>query len=319
MLYEKAFNNKMLGRAREITSPSKVHTNMEMYMRSYPDFGCRNFLSALFRPIAKVSWWFHKDMCDMRGISLEDSQIYMPADVRRSAFFEHIQRESMHPMNLLLYKYRIQRYFKVDLALSGFHAPDYIKEEARNRTYIKGMVNMLRWRHFVEHNYESDMTQNTYVFSGTMVVIDFLMAFNVLKRSAWTRYFYNEAHTFTQQVINEDLFAGNKPLDFTVDADWEIFKQIAERDNQDFPGFYSPEGEKIDFVALRKMLADHQKELKYNKLTNEDINEIGAEKSYKEHAFIASEYPGEKVVGSNTVGKDMPEFIRQSDARGLFN
>ena len=41
----------------------------------------------------------------------------------------------MNPMHVNLIKYRVNAYEKVDLKCKGFIAPDYIREEARMRTY----------------------------------------------------------------------------------------------------------------------------------------------------------------------------------------
>lgn len=53
----------------------------------------------------------------------------------RCPFTEHFIREAMHPMHVNLIKYRLNSHDKVDFKCRGFIVPDYIREEARMRTY----------------------------------------------------------------------------------------------------------------------------------------------------------------------------------------
>ena len=41
-------------------------------------------------------------------------------------------------------------------------------------------------------NYDKELTQRTYMFHGSFVILDVAHIANIMQRTAWNKYFFNE-------------------------------------------------------------------------------------------------------------------------------
>ena len=317
--YEKIFNNKLLGRARNITKPSRICNDAEVLLTMGPTFGLSTLLAPLGRWLMKHEWKFFSQGCEQRGLALEDFVLFRSEELRRDPLYEHMFRESMHPLQFEMARWRRLRYFKVDDCIKGFEAPDYLKEEARKRTYIQSLANITKFRHFFEHNYANEITPQTYMYKGSVVVLELFMIYGITSRNAWTRYFFNEIHHYTSGTYVEERRNGKKPLDFANDADWEVYKKTAVTFNKDFPGYLAPRGESVDFVKLRETLEATRVELGFDTLTDEDLNDIARRFKMSQYAFVQPSYEGEEAKGKSNIGVDQPAYLKKSSFGGFFN
>ena len=169
-LYERFFNTKTLGRAREIMFPKKKDTisitntvMIQQYQNiqklSWVDCSSRFLIST----ISIFNIHFERGILQQRGYSFEDVEVHSENELRRSPYHEHIWRESTHPYHHLFFKARRRRYFKVDRIISGFFVPDYVKDEVKNVTLGSAYKKKLEYENFVYHNYTSDETTTTHM------------------------------------------------------------------------------------------------------------------------------------------------------------
>ena len=67
-------------------------------------------------------------------------------------------RENFHPITWILYNKRRARYYKVERSVRGTYAPDWLRDEAQQRTLADAIENKDEWDSFVYTNYMSDIT-----------------------------------------------------------------------------------------------------------------------------------------------------------------
>merc|ERR1712183_317440 len=96
-------------------------------------------------PLYKTFWWkWQRDIALQRGYAMDDFYQVSDKDLRRSPFFEHIWRETCHPYQYLMAKYKRMRYYKVERIIQGFYVPDHLRDEAKKKEL--GLRLWLLWR-----------------------------------------------------------------------------------------------------------------------------------------------------------------------------
>ena len=318
IMYEKVLNSKMLGRAREMGTPSRVKMDVGPDLTYTP----LSEFSILWKPIQrwiyKKEWNFLHSQLEQRGLCMEDVFMHTDEDMRRDPFVENMMRESLHPMYYNLHKYRRVRFNKVDHAVTGFEAPEYLKAEARKRTYIESLTNLTKMMHFIFQDYQSDLTPNSYFFTGNVAIFEFMTMHNMMNPNAWTRYFFNEKHYHSMQnYIKETDKEPARDLD--TPEGWENFKVVARQWNTDFPGMFAPKGEEVDFVRVREIFDEFKREMKIDKLDFHVINDLRRKARLDGVPFEQPEPELNKKEITNNVGADLPKHIRPKETRAFFS
>lgn len=74
------------------------------------------------------------------------------------------------------------------------------------------------------------------------------MFYNVLKRSAWNRLFFNEKEYLTTADFMKEQaeLMGVRKLNLRDAEDREEFRKELKRVNKEYPGFVAPDGEEVD-------------------------------------------------------------------------
>lgn len=318
IMYEKVFNNKLLGRAREISKPSLAYKNTNFLLTQFPSFGLRRVYKVVKDWFRKMEWWWMHDQTDRRGIAMEDICTFKGWELRRDVLNEHIFRESLHPFLREMIRYRHLRFQKVEDAVMGFEAPDYIREEVRKRTFIQGMGNMMTWRHFYQQNYENDQTPISTMFHNSRNILEIVYLVGGTERNAWNRYFFNEKHYYTVDTyLEENRF--ERKLKLTEPADLDEFISRCEKANEKFPGMYAPPGQKVDREEIKRAIEDIIDQTGWKDLTSEEFKDYGLMSRTEKTAFVQPTFEGEDKTGKNNVGLDYPAFLKRFSAKGFFN
>jgi len=255
VLYERVLNNRTLGRARNITTPKKwMNHNPTDYnhvqagwLHEHSIFA--KVMEKLLYPFYRKFWWeWQRDLMLQRGWAMDDTYIHTEKDLRRSPFYEHVWRESCHPYQYLMYKYRRMRYYKVERVCQGFYVPQHLRDEVKNRTWAQTLKAMRDWDNFLFRNYASEITPSTYDSRGKINLLEIFNQYGLFKNEAWERYFYNEeeydfieAEDFERYVVRPD------GMDLETADGRQQFENKINTLIQDFPGMVVPEGEKFDF------------------------------------------------------------------------
>lgn len=322
ILYEKVFNSRILGRQREITRVTRGHPDDNMWLSNFPKFRLFNIFHRALRFIVSREWKFNKSRLDQAGLANEDVSLYVEEEFRRGAYFEHIQRESTHPYQHLLYGWRRQRYFKVDTALKGFEAPQYIKEEARQRTFFDSFVNIYKWQQFVDQNYNSELTGSTYMYNGTRSIFELFMIYGLLSRSSWNRLFFNERRYYSIGDVfreSKEMSEGHiKELDLANEDHFNEFIRRANEHNELFPGYFAPEGENVNPEKLKRTIEEIRREFSFDRLTSSDLNDIGIAAKIHETPFNATKIDSEPLSGDNNIGKKLPDFLEKEEKGSIY-
>lgn len=209
------------------------------------------------------------------------------------------------------------------MAVKGFESPQYVREEAQKRTFFDSFVNMYKWQHFVEYNYESDRTATTYMYNGTRALFELFMIYGLLSRSAWHRYFFNEENYYSMNHVFEDFKAFNNGITRNLDlSDPEHlieFEKRANAYNEDFPGYFAPEGEKVNMKKIVQTLNEIKQEFGFNKLTTDDIHAIGIQTKIHYTPFNATKNDVESLSGKNKIGTILPKCARTEEEGGVFS
>ena len=99
ILYEKAFNNKLLGRARRIVKPVKMDIDSNLWLRQLPtNKYLAGFMDKFFSIFHILQYRHFREICMQRGLSFEDVLVQKENMVRRDQHHEHIIRETTHPI-----------------------------------------------------------------------------------------------------------------------------------------------------------------------------------------------------------------------------
>jgi hypothetical protein len=124
---------------------------------------------------------------------MEDLVVFEDRELRRDPFFEALQRQSCHPYTWLLYQKRRARYYKVERAVRGTYAPDWLQHEAQQRTLGDAAEIKDEWDDFVYDNFMSDMTPSCRNSAlQKYIAFEYFHVYGPLRMDAWDRYFYNE-------------------------------------------------------------------------------------------------------------------------------
>jgi hypothetical protein len=322
ILYEKVFNSKLLGRQRNITRPSKIYADDDFWLSLFPTFKVYHVFDRLVVWMMSREWKYQKLRLDQIGLTHEDVTMYVEEEYRRSPYLEHIFRESTHPYQSLFFNWRRQRYFKVDMVLKGFEAPQYIRDEAQQRTYFDSYVNLYKWQHFVNHNYNSEITPMTYMYNGTRTLLELFMIYGLVSRNSWNRYFFNEERYYGIQKFAEDVKEHNsnrKNLNLSDPQDLKEFEERANSLNKLFPGFFAPEGQEVNMNKIVHTLEDIKREFRFEKLTSEDLNIISIQAHVENIPFVAPSYENEGASGSNIIGTKYPEFLEKPEGGAILS
>ena len=134
---------------------------------------------------------------------------------------------------------------------------------------------------------------------------------NLFARTAWSTYFFNENEYYDTRIRNKDLSNafGLRDPDLDSEADKEALRQRLEKINSKIPGYYAPEGQKVDidkiWNALRQKRDYWMAEQGSFVLEDLDVKQYGQEK-----AFMIPDAEEPETRGKNTVGKVLPKFLR---------
>jgi hypothetical protein len=323
ILYEKVFNSKMLCRKRNITRPQRNQTDEDQWLSLLPTFKFFHLFDGIVTWFMSREWKYRKLRLDQMGLSVEDMTLYVEEEFRRSPYLEHIFRESTHPYQNLFFQWRRSRYFKVDMVLKGFEAPQYVREEGQQRTFFDSYVNQYKWQHFVNHNYNSEITPTTYMYNGTRTLLELFMVYGLVSRSAWNRLFYNEERTYGIHHLNEDLNDHNKDskknLDFSNPEDLKEFEVRANEWNEKFPGYFAPEGEAVNMKRIVATLDNIKEEFEFEKLTSRDLGIVAIQAKLDKMTFKAPSYENEGVTGKNNIGTKYPSFLEKPETGSILS
>lgn len=318
-MYEKVFNSKVLGRAREITRPSLSHVETNFLSAGLPDAGLLKYiLGPVKNWFKRMEWWWLYDQTQNRGMTIEDTVLFRGWEIRRDTLFEHVFRESLHPMFRELTRYRHLRHQKVEMAVPGFVAPDYIQEETNKRTYIASFGNFITWRHFYVQNYENDQTAHSTYYHNSRNILELVYLVGSMDRNAWSRYFFNEKHHYTVDTWIEENRT-KKKLSLTDPKDFEEFYQQCQAANEKYPGMYAPPGEKVNREELKKAIDEIISHTGWKDLSTDELWDMGILSKAQKAPFVQPNFEGEeKATGKNNIGLDIPAFLKKSKAKGFF-
>jgi len=126
---------------------------------------------------------------------MDDFEVYHEKNLRRSPFFENVWRDSTHPYQWLMYKYRRMRYFKVERGIQGFFMPEHVREECKKRCYADTMQSMMEWENYLGRNYMSDLTPISHDTKGKLSVFEVFIQYGLFRNEAWGQLFFNEEET----------------------------------------------------------------------------------------------------------------------------
>lgn len=314
--YEKIFNNQVLHRARNITTPKKTDLFSNQYIREAPS---SRILDMIFKPLkillASYEWKFMRDNLIQRGIPFEDFMIITENEARRGILNEQANRESMHPYNFQITNWRRVGYSKVDMSLNGFEAPNYIADYVKKQTYLEMANKVLDYRHFLMSNYYADMTPISYMGSGSIVILEITIVNNLFNRSAWNRYFFNEEEYIDSRKYVADFertVSGFGKFDLSTHSGRKDFEKFINKMNKKFPGLLAPDNEEFDFKAFYET---REKNLETKDTEKFPRGILDLLITGQEEAFMVPE--GEELKGKNVVGKSLPEYLNRSE-KGLM-
>ena len=139
LIYEQLVNIKLLGRSRVLTTPHKWYNEprYDSILAATHRVLNKGILAPIYRLLepllAKATYQWIRDIALQRGLAMEDFFLYKDRELRRCYLFETVQRQACHPYQWLLFKKRRARYYKVERALRGCYAPEYVRQEAESR------------------------------------------------------------------------------------------------------------------------------------------------------------------------------------------
>lgn len=306
IITERVFNNRVLGRARNITQPSGVNPLEEFHLRMTP-------LGRLIAKVVPQSWAFalsglshrfYRWNLLIRGFSWSDSVIFTDEMMRRSPVFEHIYRENMNPYYLSMITFRRRRFYKVDAALEGFSVQEEVQNEVRQQYLLRVRPDLLRFRRLL-HQYYSEMIPQTHYTNGSIGgIFDLFYIRNVFLRMGWNRYFYNEEHYADVGEMREDVYSARSAKKMSAEEAREFMRYF----NQHRPGVLAPDGQEVDFAEVERFLAENPQ------IVSPDgaFDLLGfLDTFFGQRDFVQAETaPCQNVIERpNTVGTDIPAVL----------
>ena len=255
-LYERLFNIDILGRGRKITKPTKFYMiNPQYYMmaQAYHSAYHTSLWYKMFAPIMEKlfyysTWTYRRDVELSRGYIPDDTEVHAEWDLRRGIFLEHVLRESCHPLYWLMYKYRRQRFFKIERTTQGLLVPDWIRKESAQRTLKEAAKMEAKFNDFAHKNFYSDMTPGSFYNRGKVNPFELLQIFGLTRFEGWERYFLNEQHySIPEKEQWDEAFRKPWGCDLSTDDGRRQFEAKVNKKISQYPGMVVPEGQQYDF------------------------------------------------------------------------
>ena len=190
--------------------------------------------------------------------------------------------------------------------------PEWLRNEAKQRTLAETAQVLEEWENFVFQNYYSDMTPTTRgPVMARLLPLEIINTYGIFKEEAWERFFFNEVR-YEEPTKTEDLKEALNPYNH-YELDTEEGRREFENKVQKFinmyPGSIVPEGESFDFKQFyAKHAILHGKDT--GKFDPKLIEELKT-KLYGDNTTSYALEGEEQKIGKNVVGKIMP--------KGLFN
>lgn len=275
-------------------------------------------------PFYKRFWWqWQRDIALQRGFTMDDFEVYSEKDLRRSPFMENIWRDSCHPYQWLMFKYRRLRYFKMDRVIQGTFMPEHVREECKKRTYVQTLGAVNEWETFLYKNYMSDLTPATYDTRGKINPIELFSQYGLFRNEAWEKLFYNEEEfDFIDPEDYEKYVVRPGGFDIETTEGRMQFENQINTMMQDFPGLVVPEGETFDYNAFyMKWSLIHGKDTSRfdQKALDEVYNSVKGLIEDKSAANELQQGPGDAKVGRSTLGTEWPERMTEERRQAFQN
>lgn len=331
VIYEKMLNTKILNRARVIKTPKNLETQQEVFLKQLPK---NRFIQKLINPIItyidSLEYRDWRNLCIQRGISFDQIMMETDMELYRCPFHEHFLRETTHPYHYSLNKWSRFAYSKIDTYLRGFEAPDHIKNEVKNRTYVDCKEKIDTFHEMLAKNYNNEKTFLNHYYRGSMVILELAIFYNSTMRIAWNRLFYNEEmYLDTKEWLKQQIHLFDTiKFDMNNDKHIEKYKQRLDNFNKLYPGYLAPDGEKVD----------------YNKYMNNNNNNTNNSDNNNNDKFTVKDFEGldgtfknlnkpfvldhlddnvveksEELSGQNNVGVDLPKYLKPTHGQSLMN
>jgi hypothetical protein len=272
ILYEKLFNNSMLGRQRVIGAARHWEYDPadKLWEKAYKEGPPLTKTTGLWRTFEPIFAWafYHwpRDICIKRGIAMEDVLLFHDRELRRDVLFEHINRQSLHPMMHQLFKRRRTRWSKVERGLRGFFVPDTLQKEASSRLLGDTYKNIVEWQNFLAVNWWNDMTPTIHwPTTARLIPLEIVIMYGIFNNDYYQRYFYNETETELTQAevdkIYKEKFDPKKDFDLDTEEGKREFESEVNRFNQLYPGFIAKDNEQYNFKQFyAKWAITHNKD-----------------------------------------------------------
>lgn len=329
VLYERVVNIAALGRARNISGPRKwVNHNPVEYNAVQAGWKAdtspfTKIMEKILYPFYKRFWWgWQRDLALQRGYAMDDFYVYTEKDLRRSPFYEHVWRDSCHPYQWLMYKYRRFRYYKIERVAQGFYVPEHLRDEVKKRTWAQTVAACNEWDNFMYRNYASDLTPTTYDTRGKLNPLEVFNQYGLARNESWERFFYNEEdYDFIDPEDYEKYVVRPGGYDVETTEGRMQFENKVNTLISDFPGLVTPEGEHFDFENFyMKWSLIHGKDTA--RFDQAKLNGVYDDVKYlvesKDTNLLA--YPGEDgKVGTSTVGTEWPARMTENTRRAFQN
>jgi len=251
ILYEKAVNTNLLGRARKIAKPRSWFTEENKVNNNTVVWPLQNLGSKLMEPfwerLASMEYNTIRSISKDQGVPLENFFALREEDWRRGVLAENMKRENLHPFVNMIHRWTRNRYFKVDKYQPGFEVPDHILEEThgepfqKNYGYSSGIQELL-------FEYKKEMIPTSYMWRSKLVILDILLIHGLSNRENWNRLFYNEDYYHKEQeILDKEKEEQERQTDMTDPANQAKFRQWMEDSIKKFPGMYCVEGGQFDY------------------------------------------------------------------------
>jgi len=217
-----------------------------------------------------------------------------------------------------LFKRRRARYYKVERAVRGFAVPDYLRNEAAQRTYADTVDVMREWDRFLYSNYFSDMTPITHKpVMVRLLALEIINVYGILRDQAWERYFFNEASYF--EFTPQELAEARNPYpqyDLETQEGRRGFEAEVNRFNKLYPGAIIPEGETFDFKEfyVKWAITSGRDTGKLDQGLVEELKKKLTADTSSSYALVGEE----KKTGHSDLGKDLPKAILKHVSRAIM-
>ena len=191
--------------------------------------------------------------------------------------------------------------------------PDYLKNEAAQRTYADTVDLQREWDRFQYINYYSDMTPTTH--KPVMVrylALEIINVYGILRDQAWERYFFNEATYIENDFSPQELAEARNPFpqyDLETQEGRRGFENEVNRFIKLYPGAIIPEGETFDFKEfyVKWAITTGRDTGKFDQALVEELKKKLTADTTTSYALLDEE----KKSGHSSLGKDIPKAIHK--------